>query len=303
MNMADMTGDDIESQRGVVLCPAKLPARVIAMCLSAASVVQAEDAALNFANDIRPVLSDACYHCHGPDAKAREADLRLDDRASALQADVFNSGAMLDRVLSNDPDIRMPPPDSHRRLRRRDRAKLTQWLREGAPWPEDDRHWAFIPPIHPDLPEVKNSEWPRNGIDDFVLARLERDRLQPSSEADAATLLRRVSFDLTGLPPTLEELDAFLNDESDGGYEKAVDRLLESPRYGEHMAIDWLEASRYADTDGYQNDRLRYMWVWRDWLIRRAKRQQMPFDQFVIEQMAGDLLPRSQFLDAGRDRF
>ncbi|MFT7641554.1 MAG: hypothetical protein ACI9G1_003305 [Pirellulaceae bacterium] len=266
----------------------------VGVWLLVTSVVRADDAALSFVNDIRPVLSDACYHCHGPDAKARESDLRLDDRKSALQADVFTSGEMLKRLTSNDPDERMPPPDSKRRLRPRDRAKLVRWLKAGAPWPADDRHWAFIPPVHSDLPIVKNREWPNNGIDHFVLSRLEQEGLQVSPVADKATLLRRVSFDLTGLPPTLDELDAFLNDESKEAYELAVERLLKSARYGEHMALDWMEASRYADTDGYQNDRLRYMWVWRDWLIG-AINDNMPFDRFVTEQMAGDLLPERNF--------
>lgn len=264
-------------------------------CLLAVSVSKADDKIVSFVNDVRPVLSDACYHCHGPDANAREADLRLDDRTAAFKADVFKSGAMLDRLTSDDPDVRMPPPDSKRRLRQLDRAKLIQWIEDGAEWPEDDRHWAFIPPVHPNLPIVNDSQWPQNGIDHFVLARLERMGLAPSTEADKATLLRRVTFDLTGLPPTLEELDAFLGDESKVAYNRAVDRLLTSPRYGEHMALDWLEAARYADTDGYQNDRLRYMWVWRDWLIN-ALNDNVPFDRFVTEQMAGDLLPDRNFL-------
>ncbi|QDV45442.1 Planctomycete cytochrome C [Stieleria neptunia] len=252
-------------------------------------------AKLDFAADIRPILSDACYHCHGPDANAREGGFRLDDRREALDSGVLSSGDMLKRLTSDDPDVRMPPPDSNRRLRRGDRAKLKRWLAEGADWPEDDRHWAFIPPVRPDLPAVNDTHWPRNPIDRFVLARLETEGFKPSPPADRATLLRRVSFDLTGLPPTIEELDAFLNDETGGAYERAVDRLLESPRYGEHMAVDWLEASRFADTDGYQNDRLRYMSVWRDWLIN-ALNDNMPFDRFVIEQMAGDLLPDRNFL-------
>lgn len=252
-------------------------------------------APIDFSQEIRPLLSDACYHCHGPDAKAREGELRLDDRASAFESEVLSSGEMLERLTSDDPDLQMPPPDSKRRLRPQDRAKLKRWLEAGANWPEDDRHWAFIPPVRPDQPEVKKLDWAQNGIDHFVLARLEKEGLQPSTEADKATLLRRVSFDLTGLPPNLEELDAFLSDERPDAYEQAVDRLLASTRYGEHMALDWLEASRYADTDGYQNDRLRYMWVWRDWLIR-ALNKNMPFDQFVTEQMAGDLLPERDFL-------
>ena len=201
---------------------------------------------------------------------------------------------MLARLTSEDPDERMPPAKSNRVLSDEDRAKLVRWLKEGAKWPEDDRHWAFVPPQRPMLPKVKNGAWVSNGIDAFVLARLEREKLQPAKAADKAILLRRVTFDLTGLPPTIAELDAFLNDGSLNAYEKAVDRLLASPRYGEHMALGWMEASRYADTDGYQNDRLRYMWVWRDWLIK-ALNDNVPFDRFVTEQMAGDLLPNRNF--------
>lgn len=273
-----------------------MPTREISIfiILFALSVSEGAEKKLDFTKDIRPILSDACYHCHGPDANAREADLRLDDREAALDSGILKSGAMLERLRSDDPFERMPPPDSKRRLRPRDRKKLEQWLEAGADWPQDDRHWAFIPPQPPALPEVSQKDWPKNGIDHFVLARLEQEGLQVSPEADKATLLRRVSFDLTGLPPTLEELDTLLTDSSDNAYERAVDRLLNSPRYGEHLALDWLEASRYADTDGYQNDRLRYMWVWRDWLIQSLN-DNMPFDQFIIQQMAGDLLDDRNF--------
>ena len=251
-------------------------------------------APLDFARDIRPLLSDACYNCHGPDTKARKAGLRLDDRATAHDSGVLTNGEMLRRLTTTDPDERMPPPESIRTLTDEQRAKLAQWLRAGAAWPSDDRHWAFVPPKRPPLAKVNDSAWPRNSIDHFILARLESEQLAPSSEADKATLLRRVSFDLTGLPPTVEALDAFLADTSPQAFERAVDRLLDSPRYGEYMALGWLEASRYADTDGYQNDRLRYMWVWRDWVIQ-AFNDNMPFDRFVTEQMAGDLLPDRNF--------
>ena len=254
----------------------------------------AQGAEVDFARDIRPVLSDACYHCHGPDAKVRKAKLRLHDRAATLEAGVLTDGEMLRRLTSDDSDERMPPADSNRPLRDEDRAKLVQWLRAGAAWPSDDRHWAFVPPKRPRLPKVRDAGWPRNGIDHFVLARLEQEGLTPSPEAEKATLLRRVTLDLTGLPPTLADLDAFLNDGSPNAYTKAVDRLLDSPRYGEHMALGWMEASRYADTDGYQNDRLRYMWVWRDWLIKTLN-DNKPFDRFITEQMAGDLIPDRNF--------
>lgn len=267
---------------------------ITALAIAALTSIAVQADEIDFARDIRPVLSDACYTCHGPDAEARATDLRLDDRESALKSDVFSSGDMLKRLLSNDADQRMPPVDSKRVLTEEHRAKLVAWLKAGAEWPEDDRHWAFIPPVRPEIPTVNDADWLRNEIDLFVLSRLERVKLGPSEAADKATLLRRVTFDLTGLPPTIEELDEFLEDDSDQAYERAVDRLLASQRYGEHMALDWLEASRYADTDGYQNDRLRYMWVWRDWLIS-ALNNNMPFDRFVTEQMAGDLLPDRNF--------
>jgi len=257
----------------------------------------ARSAPIDFARGIRPLLSDACYNCHGPDGKARKAKLQLHDRAGAMKSGVLTDGEMLARLTSDDPDEQMPPLDSNRNLSDTDRAKLVQWLKAGAKWPEDDRHWAFVPPKRTEVPKVKTGGWVRNPIDAFVLARLEQSELEglnPSPEADKATLLRRVTLDLTGLPPTIAELDAFQKDTSPRAYEKAVDRLLASPRYGEHMALDWMEASRYADTDGYQNDRLRYMWVWRDWLIK-ALNDNMPFNRFVTEQMAGDLLPDRNF--------
>ncbi len=249
----------------------------------------------SFTQDIRPLLSDACFHCHGPDGQAREAKLRLDDRSAAFKAGVLTNGEMIERLLSDDPDERMPPPSSKRILRPEDRAKLVQWLKAGADWPEDDRHWAFVPPEKPLAPQVKNKKWAKGKIDRFILARLEKEGLKPSPEADKHTLLRRVTFDLTGLPPSPEEIDAFVADESENAYEKVVDRLLSSPHYGEQVASYWLDAARYADTDGYQNDRIRYMWVWRDWVIR-AFNDNMPFDRFILEQMAGDLLPDRNFM-------
>ena len=250
-------------------------------------------APLNYARDIRPILSDACYNCHGPDKKARKAKLRLDNRLAAMESGVFSDGEMMARLTSNDPEMLMPPPDSNRVLSDEDRSKLVQWLKAGAEWPKDDRHWAFVPPVQPKIPELQ-SKWEGNGIDAFILQRLKKEQLTPSTEAHKATLIRRVTFDLTGLPPTTQETLAFINDRSPKAYEKVVDRLLASARYGEHMALGWLEASRYADTDGYQNDRLRYMWVWRDWVIK-ALNDNMPFDRFVTEQMAGDLLSDRNF--------
>ncbi|MCA9138674.1 MAG: DUF1549 domain-containing protein, partial [Planctomycetales bacterium] len=265
------------------------------------STPQSDDSGkIDFSADVRPILSDACYHCHGPDSAAREGDLRLDDRDSVIQSDVLKSGEMLDRLTNSDPDVRMPPPGAKRVLNADDRMKLVRWINQGADWPKDDRHWAFIPPVRPALPangsnRPDQESWGQHPIDQFVVSRMRDAGMQPSPEADRDTLLRRVTYDLTGLPPTLDEIDSFLNDESEDAYERVVDRLLESPRFGEHMAVDWLEGSRFADTDGYQNDRLRYMWVWRDWLIN-ALNDNMPFDEFVVQQMAGDLLPNRNFM-------
>ena len=249
----------------------------------------------DFVRDIRPILSDACFNCHGPDAEARQADLRLDQRQAAIGSKVLSNGEMLRRLQSDDPELVMPPPQSIRPLNTEQRQQLSTWLQSGAEWPEDDRHWSFIPPLRPAVPQLPQSSTVRNEIDAFVQQRLQQQNLQPSPQADRASLLRRLSFDLTGLPPTVAELDAFLQDQSETAWAAAVDRLMSSPRYGEHMALGWLEAARYADTDGYQNDRLRYMWVWRDWVIN-AFNDNMPFDQFLIQQLAGDLLPERNFM-------
>ncbi|MCI0336091.1 MAG: DUF1549 domain-containing protein, partial [Acidobacteria bacterium] len=193
------------------------------------------------------------------------------------------------RITATDELMRMPPPYSEHKLTQIEIDLLIEWIKQGAQW---QKHWSFIPPLRPGLPQVKNKSWPKNAIDYFVLERLEREGLEPTPEADRATLIRRVSFDLTGLPPTLKEIDDFINDKSPNAYEKVVDRLLSSPRYGERMAFRWLDAARYADTNGYQIDGNRDAWRWRDWVIESFNRN-MPFDQFVIEQLAGDLLPNA----------
>ncbi len=251
---------------------------------------------VDFDRDIRPILSDRCYPCHGPDAAAREADLRLDtaegafatrDGTTAFHPGVPEQSEAILRIFSDDAEQRMPPPSSKLVLSERERAMMRQWVAEGARW---GQHWAFVPPVMPRLPAVANVTWPRNAIDHFVLARLEQEGLRPSPEASRETLIRRLTLDLTGLPPTLAEVDAFLADERPDAYERAVDRLLASPRYGERMAWEWLEAARYADTDGFQGDPTRSMWPWRDWLVASLNANQ-PFDQFTIETLAGDLLP------------
>jgi len=240
-------------------------------------------AAVDFARDVRPLLSDRCFACHGPDEASRKAGLRLDTDAGVRSA----APKLLRRVAPAQPALRMPPPYSDRKpLTEQEVATLRTWIEQGA---KTQAHWSFIPPQRPELPAVRNTGWVRNPIDRFVLARLERENLAPSREADPARLLRRVTLDLTGLPPTLPELDAFLADHSPDAYEKVVDRLLASPRYGERMAIDWLDAARYADTHGYQVDPEKEMWPWRDWVINAFNRN-LPYDRFTIEQLAGDLL-------------
>ena len=181
----------------------------------------------------------------------------------------------------------MPPPDSNRSLSDDEIALVDRWILQGAPL---DKHWGFQVPMRPTLPKISDSKWPRNEIDHFILHRLDQDHLTPSPEADRHTLLRRLTLDLTGLPPTPEEVDSFISDQSGDAYEKVVDRLLDSPHFGQRMALPWLDAARYADSAGYQNDFKRSQWPWRDWVVR-AFNANMPFDQFSIEQLAGDLLP------------
>jgi mono/diheme cytochrome c family protein len=252
-----------------------------------------------FNRDIRPILADKCWSCHGPDAPAKKIKLRLDSEDAAT-ADLGRGrraivpgnpeqSQLVRRITSGDEMMRMPPVDSGRKLTQAEIDLLVEWVRQGALW---QRHWSFMAPIRPILPQVKNKEWPKNAIDHFTLERLEREGMEPSPEADRATLIRRVSLDLTGLPPTPREVENFLNDKSPNAYEKVVDRLLASPRYGERMAFRWLDAARYADTNGYQVDGDRSAWRWRDWVID-AFNQNKPFDQFVIEQLAGDLLPNA----------
>ncbi|MBA4149399.1 MAG: DUF1553 domain-containing protein [Verrucomicrobia bacterium] len=253
---------------------------------------------VDFTRDIRPILSDSCFHCHGPDESTRKAKMRFDTKEGILaeRRGRFpvvpgkpDDSEIVKRIFSNDPDEQMPPPDYARQPTAKQKEQLKAWIAQGAPW-ED--HWAFEKPVRPELPQVKNKKWPRNEIDHFILERLEAEKLKPSQEADKATLLRRVTLDLTGLPPTPEEIRAFQKDKSSKAYERVVDRLLASPRYGERMAVDWLDLARYADTHGYQVDRERIMWPWRDWVIK-AFNDNMPFDQFTVEQLAGDLLPNA----------
>jgi hypothetical protein len=263
-----------------------------------ADIVRAAD--VDFARDVLPILSENCFHCHGPDEGARKAGLRLDTKEGAFKTKRERTmivpgksaeSEVIARVSSTDADAVMPPPDSNRKLTAKQIATLKQWVDEGAKW---GQHWAYVPlPVKVAVPKVPGSKFQvPSEIDSFILSRLEKERLAPAPEATKATWLRRVTFDLTGLPPTLAEIDAFEKDAAPNAYEKVVDRLLASPRYGERMAADWLDAARYADTHGYQSDRFRAMWPYRDWVIR-VFNENMPFDRFTIEQLAGDLLPNA----------
>lgn len=269
----------------------------IAVLVSAAST-RAADAPVSFNRDIRPILSDNCFYCHGFDPKNRKADLRLDtpdgaaaehDGARAIVPGDLAKSELWQRINSTDKDEVMPPPKAHKSVTAEQKEMLKRWIEQGARY---QSHWSFIPVAAVEPPPVQQSGWPRNEIDRFILARLEREGLQPSTEAARATLIRRVTLDLTGLPPTPQEVTAFLTDNSPQAYEHVVDRLLQSPRYGERMTVDWLDAARYADTHGFNNDSARSMWRWRDWVID-AFNANLPYDRFITEQLAGDLLPQA----------
>ena len=252
--------------------------------------------AMDFNRDIRPVLSRNCFACHGPDEKARKADLRLDIREGAL-AERKGAPAVVPgnrgeselfaRITATDSDDRMPPEESGHELTLAEIDMIAEWIDEGAPY---DRHWAFMPPSRPGLPRVGDRSWVRNGIDHFILSGLEATGDRPSETADRYTLIRRLSLDMTGLPPALAEVEAFVNDKRPNAYELLVDDLLSRPAYGERWARVWLDLARYADSAGYGSDPLRVIWKYRDWVIN-AFNQNMPYDRFTIEQLAGDLLP------------
>ncbi len=268
-----------------------LPIRLALCCVFALAATSAS-AELVFNRDVRPILSEHCFTCHGPDRATREADLRLDVAESAL--DVIRPGdleasELVRRIRLTDPDEMMPPPHANKSLSKTQREILETWVSEGANYQD---HWAFIPPARMEPPATLLDEWSTNPIDRFVLESLRREGVQPSPRAKAETLVRRITIDLTGLPPTLGEVDEFIADDSSIAVDRLIDRLMRSPRYGEHMALPWLEASRYADTDGYQNDRYRYQHVWRDWVIE-AFNSNMPYDRFATEQIAGDMLPNA----------
>ncbi len=265
----------------------------------AAQAAEALPDKINFNRDIRPILSNTCFKCHGPDANKRKAKLQMDVREDAtaqhehgipIVAGKPDKSEAYRRITTKDEDDRMPPVKSNLTLTDRQIQLFKKWIEQGA---EYQPHWAFIPPQSPAVPKVQSPKSKvQNPIDNFILARLEQEKLTPTPEADKTTLIRRVTLDLTGIPPTPAEVDVFLADKSPTAYEKVVDRLLVSPRYGERMAMDWLDGARYADSHGFQADWERYQWPWRDWVINAYNRN-MPFNQFTVEQLAGDMLPNA----------
>lgn len=276
---------------------------------SSGPLARAEDT-ISFSRQIRPLLSDHCFQCHGPDSVTREADLRFDRRESVLGerdgTPVVVPGQpgvseLIARIRTSDPDLMMPPEDSGHSLTDREVELISQWVQQGAQWEE---HWAWIPPRRPVPPRIPGDEWSRNAVDRFVYARLSSAGMSPAAEADRYALLRRVTQDLTGLPPTPQETQAFISDTSAGAWDEVIERLLDSPRYGEKMALPWLEAARYADTSGFTEDYGRFMYPWRTWVIN-AFNAHMPYDQFITDQLAGDLKPeatRNQILATGFNR-
>src|SRR5262249_31629464 len=250
----------------------------------AARAADAESRAVSYLKEVRPILAQHCFQCHGPDEAARKGKLRLDLKEKAFAErngkDVVAPGhpdgsLAWERISADDSGKRMPPEGKAEPLTRKQIATLKAWIEQGAKW-ED--HWSLLPPTRPALPDVSDKAWVRDPLDAFVLARLDRERLKPEPEASREAWLRRVSYDLTGLPPTPAEIDEFLKNKSSDAYEKQVDRLLKSQRYGERQAQEWLDLARYADTSGYQSDTPRKVWKWREWVIN-AYNANMPFDQ------------------------
>ncbi|MFV1976544.1 MAG: DUF1549 domain-containing protein, partial [Candidatus Scalindua sp.] len=268
---------------------------------------------ISFNFDVKPILSDRCFACHGPDANKRKAGLRLDVEEVA-KAELSESpgkfaivpgevdeSELVFRIFNEDETMMMPPPDSHLKISDREKAILKKWIKQGATY---ERHWAFIPPEKADLPSVKNKAWVENEIDYFILKAIEENGLEPSEKTSKPILIRRLSLDLTGLPPTLEELEKFALNTQEFNYEEIVDYYLAKPAYGERMTMEWLDVARYADSHGYQDDSYRTMWPWRDWVIH-AFNNNMPYDQFLTWQLAGDLLPnatKEQILATGFNR-
>ncbi len=270
---------------------------VVPLLLALTPLTRAADSGPDFTREVRPILAAKCFQCHGPDDKTRKAGLRLDERSGAIKelksgsrAIVPNKpeeSALVERITSTRPSAVMPPAKAGKPLTPEEIATLRRWVEHGAPYPP---HWAYVKPVRPPLPTARDAGWCANPIDYFVLARLEKEGLHPSAPADRYALVRRVTLDLTGLPPTLAEADRFVHDSSPDAYDRLVDRLLASPAYGERWAQVWLDLARYADSQGYANDPDRTIWRYRDWVIE-ALNHNLPYDQFTIQQLAGDLLP------------
>ncbi|MCY2962679.1 MAG: DUF1549 domain-containing protein, partial [Planctomycetota bacterium] len=277
--------------------PIRIVAFLMLTLLSTAPANAAPPDAVDFARDVRPLLSKHCLQCHGPDAQARKGDLRLDDREQAiLELPTGNraivpehpaDSELIDRVTSDDDSRLMPPPKFAGRLTSAEVETLRRWIAQGAHY---SKHWAYVKPVRVMPPAVTNPAWPTNEIDQFILKRLDEEGITPSPVADRETLLRRVTLDLTGLPPTLEELRRFNADTSPDAYERVVDGLLGKAAYGERWGAVWLDLARYGDSQGYIHDPPRTIWRWRDWLIT-ALNNNLPYDQFTLEMLAGDLLP------------
>jgi mono/diheme cytochrome c family protein len=297
---------------------------MIAAAILLTATAQAPAAKIDYTRDVRPILETHCYECHG--TKKTRGRLRLDVKAAALKGGTTgpavipgnaDDSLMIRRLLGLDGEDRMPKDKDP--LPADQVALLRAWIAQGAPWPDDPagtstavtlasedapEHWAYRRPVRPIPPTVSHTSWPKNAIDQFILARLEKEGLAPSHEASKEALIRRLSLDLIGLPPTLAEIDAFVADTRPDAYERLVDRLLASPRYGERWARPWLDLARYADSNGYEKDSLRTMWQYRDWVIK-ALNDDMPFDEFTVEQLAGDMLPnatRDQIVASGFNR-
>ena len=268
---------------------------------------------INFNFDVKPILSDKCYTCHGPDDKARKANLRLDIKEGfytalednpnhfVIDKNNPNESEILKRINSNEAKYVMPPPESNLKLSEREKQILKNWVAQGGKW---EPHWAYTKPELPDLPEINIENWASNEIDYFVANKLESKGMSPSEIEEKEILIRRAYFDITGLPPSLENIDDFISDSSDSAYERVIDNLLESKAYGERMAAIWMDLSRYGDSHGYQDDQERIMWPWRDWVIH-AYNSNMPYDKFITWQMAGDMLPnatKEQILASGFNR-
>ncbi len=296
--------------RGIVV------AAVLAFCVALLAAAPARAASsqppkkIDFNRDIRPILSDNCYFCHGPDKNRRKADLRLDTKDGLFgeKDDTFpvvpgkpDDSVLFMRITSDDPDYRMPHKDSNKHLTPEQIATIKRWIEEGAQW---KGHWSYLPPVKAPLPQVEIDKFTRNDIDRYVGEAYQEHQLSPAPEADRVTLIRRLSFDLTGLPPTPAEVDEFVNDKEANAYEKLVNRLMASPHFGERMAVSWMDLVRYGDTIGFHSDNPREVWPWRDWCINAFNNNE-PFDQFTIEQIAGDLLPnptREQKVASGYNR-